>query len=173
MRRKLLRLVLAAAIAALGVLAAGGCGPDGGKEGEGVLVQRQGSFEVRLPPGWDVTLPGSDSEQGPLFIGHGKDGALIVSLKEGRLDIEETAREAKASVSIELGEFERERDASMEMLIVKGEGTDRFSGKRGAVVLAVMRSRARLQETWVVTCVAEDLGKSPCEELVRGFKLLP
>lgn len=109
---------------------------------------------------------------GPFFIGHGKDGALIVFLKEGRLDIEETAKEAKESVLMELGDFERERDASRELMIAKGEGIERNSGTSVATLLAVMRSPARLQETWVLTCVAQDLGKSPCEELMRGFRLV-
>ena len=97
---------------------------------------------------------------------------MIVFLKEGRLDIEETAKEAKESVLMELGDFERERDASRELMIAKGEGIERNSGTSVATLLAVMRSPARLQETWVLTCVAQDLGKSPCEELMRGFRLV-
>lgn len=93
-------------------------------------------------------------------------------LKDGRLDIEETAREARAAVTIELSEFERERDATRELMIAKGEGIDRYSGKNVLPYWRDAFAGARAGDVGV-----ELRGTRPEKVAVRGacagFTLLP
>ena len=161
-------LPLAAAV--LGFTA---CGSEGDKGG--VLVQRPGSFEVQLPPGWRVILPDrSDGGNMPLFSAFPQAGtkeAGVVLYQERGPSLEAKAQELAELPTMKLGDFKRESDASREMMITTG--IDTFSGNGLDIVLAVLRSPNRPEELWTFQCFTSDLSKSPCEQLVRGFTLLP
>lgn len=159
----------------VGALAVAGCGSEKGDAG--VLVQRPGKFQVELPGGWRVVLPGpSDDSRIPLFSAGPKDldrGPFVVLFTEQGSSLEATAQATKERNLITLGDFKRESDGSKETMTATGTGVDRATAKSQGVVMAVMRSPHRPEEMWIFLCFAPDLSKAECEQLVRGFTLLP
>ncbi|MBA4181629.1 MAG: hypothetical protein C0506_13645 [Anaerolinea sp.] len=176
MRGSLVGLVLAAIVTTLGVLAVAGCGSNG--EQEGVVVERPGKFRVELPPSWLIMLPEPNvhEDRVPLFSAGPADRRsppFVVLFLERAPTLEGKAQELSDSGIVKFGDFVRESDGSREMLIATGSGAITSTGPKLEIVMAVMRSPKLPEEMWVFSCQAEDLSKSPCEKLVRGFTLLP
>ena len=158
--------------AALGIA---GCGSDDNANA-GVVVERPHVFRVELPPNWLVVLPGpTDDDRIPLFSAGSADRKtppFVVLFADHGPSLEAKAAEWTDLVQFELGPYAREVDASREMMIATGKGIDRATGANQEIVLAVMRSPERPEEMWIFYCLAPNLSKSRCEEIVRGFTLL-
>ncbi len=164
-------LVFVCLAAALGIA---GCGSD--DDNAGVIVERAHVFRVELPPGWRVILPEPNvhEDRVPVFSAFPeagtKEAGVVLFLERGP-SLEAKAQELAELPTLKLGAFKRESDASREMMITTG--IDDFSGQGLDTVLAVLRSPERPEEMWIFYCLAPELSKSPCEEIVRGFTLLP
>lgn len=164
----------------VGALAVAGCGSEKGDAG--VIVQRPGKFQVELPSGWRVVLPAvTDDDRIPLFSAGPKDlargplehGSFVVLFTEQGSSLEATAQAWRERSAITLGDLKRESNGSKETMTATGTGVERVTGKSQGVVMAVMRSPQRPEEMWIFLCYAPDLSKPECEQLVRGFTLLP
>ena len=160
--------------AALGIA---GCGSDDNGNA-GVIVERPHVFRVELPPAWRVILPEPNvlEDRVPVFSAFPQAGtkeAGVVLFAGHGTSLEAKAQEWTELVTTKLGPFTRENDAAREMMLATGSGINMVTGATEGMVLAVMRSPQRPEEMWTFQCFTSDLGKSPCEKLVRSFTLLP